>query len=67
MTGELRHETCRFGRLTEAWIGGDATVVPLCTWSLPDPSPPAIQRAWGGRVEPHRDCAVCAAHEVVGA
>jgi hypothetical protein len=65
MNGELRHETCRFGRLTEAWIGGDASVVPLCTWAIPDPAPPALLRAWGGRVEPERDCKGCAAYRAV--
>ena len=66
MIGERRHETCRFGTLTEAWSTFEsgaltATVVPLCSWELPDEAPPAARRAWGGRVEPHRDCAVCPA------
>lgn len=52
MNGELRHETCRFGRLTEAWTGAGPSVVPLCTWAIPDPAPPALLRSWGGRVEP---------------
>ena len=65
MTGEHRHETCRFGRLTEAWTASGPTVVPLCTWNLPDPAPPALLRAWGGRVEPERDCVGCSAHRAV--
>lgn len=70
--GERKHETCRFGRLTEAWRGdGDPermvpTVLPLCTWKAPEPRPPAVDRAWGGLVEFDRDCAVCLAHRGVG-
>lgn len=60
--GEVRHERCRFARLTEAWVGGEPMSVPLCTWSLPEPAPPAIKRAWGGRVDPERDCALCLAY-----
>lgn len=66
MIGERRHETCRFGRLTEAWSSFEsghlsATVVPLCLWEMPEPAPPAAVRGWGGRVEPERDCAACPA------
>ncbi len=69
MNGELRHETCRFGRLTEAWFhehGRDTpVVVPLCTWNLPEATPPAILRWWGGGVKPERDCVGCSAHRAV--
>lgn len=61
--GERRHELCRFGRLTEAFvIEGDKetpTLAPLCTWDPPGPTPPALQRVWGGLIEVERDCAVC--------
>lgn len=69
--GERRHETCRYGTLTPAWRieaanGAEtATVMPLCTWGLPDPCPPAVKRGWGGAVEFARDCAMCAAHTPV--
>jgi hypothetical protein len=68
--GERKHETCAYGRLSEAWFceaGVEAaTVVPLCSFPLPEPSPPALVRAWGGRVEFDRDCATCIAHKPVG-
>lgn len=61
--GERRHELCRFGRLTEAYaIQGDKQIPmssPLCTFQPPEPTPPALQRAWGGLIEVDRDCAVC--------
>ncbi len=67
--GERRHETCRFGRLTQAWIieGGreTATLIPICDWSPARPHPPAIRRAWGGDVDFVRDSAVCDAHSPV--
>lgn len=69
--GERKHETCRFGTLTEAWVGRDPermvpTVMPLCLWRVPEPAPPALTRSWGGAVEFDRDCAVCLAHREVG-
>lgn len=68
--GERKHETCRFGRLTEAWIvslnGTERpTCAPLCCWTLPKDAPPGIARAWGGLVEFERDCAVCHAHQPI--
>lgn len=66
--GERRHETCRFGMLTQAFIvpveGGrhTPTVIPLCTWR-PEPCPPALTRQWGGAVELDQDCAVCSVHD----
>lgn len=64
--GERKHETCTYGTLSEAWFceaGSEAaTLVPLCTFKVPDPSPPALTRAWGGLVDFDRDCAVCLAH-----
>jgi hypothetical protein len=65
--GERKHESCMYGTLTPAWLNGDAdTLLPLCNWQLPDPSPPAVSRAWGGLVEYDRDCATCIAHKPVG-
>lgn len=70
MTGEEKHETCRYGRLSEGWTismlpnGRQKTVeglVSLCTWSLPHPAPPAAIRAWGGLVDMEKDCRVCGA------
>lgn len=77
--GERRHETCKFGRLTETWAmsGGWSSMpwsrervgtpglAPLCMWTPADPHPPAVARAWGGLVSFERDCAVCRAHSVV--
>ena len=63
--GEVKHETCVHGRLTEAWVGGDALSVPLCTWSIPEPAPPVVVRLWGGRVIPGRDCRRCPAWQRV--
>ena len=70
--GELRHETCRYGGMTEAFhisLDGEETptVIPICTWRVPEPAPPAIVRHWGGGIEVERDCAVCKAHTTVGA
>lgn len=71
--GEVRRERCKFGRLTEAFHideHGKETpfAAPLCTFSAPDPCPPAMKRAWGGLIEFDRDCAVCFAYaEVVAA
>ena len=70
--GESRHETCRFGTLTEAYfhspVGGETQGVrPLCTWSIPEPAPPAAVRGWGGAVEPMRDCLKCPAWKPVEA
>ena len=72
MNGELRHEQCRYGRLTEAWhyapVGGETpTVIPLCGWQIPEPAPPAAVRVWGGAVDYQRDCAKCAAFRPVEA
>lgn len=66
-TGERRHETCRFGTLTEAYQYGTdlKTHFPLCTWKPSTPAPPAMSRAWGGMIDLARDCAVCQAHEPV--
>jgi len=65
--GERKHESCMYGTLTPAWLNGDAaTLLPLCSWPLPDPAPPAVSRAWGGLVEYDRDCATCIAHKPVG-
>lgn len=66
MTGEERHERCRYGRLAPAWGVVDAgvlepTSIPLCSWRPTGPFPPAVTRAWGGHVYPERDCAVCQA------
>lgn len=63
MTGEEKHERCRFGSLTPAFVvplkGPESpTVTPLCSWR-PGTCPPALDRVWGGAVEPDRDCAVC--------
>lgn len=69
-TGERRHETCRYGALTEAWdvdgITGReiATLTHLCHWE-PPACPPALARMWGGLVEPARDCAVCPVYEAL--
>lgn len=72
--GELRHERCRWGTLTETFTASvmdlDAAaatdtdpwvpgVGPLCTWQPQGPTPPALKRRWGGDIEFHRDCAVC--------
>lgn len=72
--GERKHETCRFGRLTEAYSGPALDmkamkpgVAPLCTWALPEPCPPGLRRQWGGLVDFERDCAVCLAHKAVDA
>lgn len=66
MTGEERHETCRFGSLTPAFRlddrGQHPTVIPLCGWEVPTAAPPAVRRAWGGAVEVDRDCANCQAY-----
>ena len=72
MNGELRHEQCRYGRMTEAWhyasVGGETpTVIPLCGWKIPEPAPPAAVRGWGGAVDYQRDCAKCAAWKPVEA
>lgn len=67
--GEERHETCRFGRLTEAWLvehGAETALsIPVCDWEPAKPHPPAIRRAWGGDVQYARDCAICDAHREV--
>lgn len=61
--GERRHELCRFGRLTEAFVIDGAketpTSAPLCTFEPSGHVPPALKRAWGGLIEFDRDCAVC--------
>ena len=66
--GERRHETCRHGRLTEAWcvemVGKKTpTVIPLCGWRVPEPCPPAVKRAWGGNAIDTEDCAACQAYD----
>ncbi|AXQ68231.1 hypothetical protein HOT99_gp027 [Caulobacter phage CcrBL10] len=69
--GERRHETCRFGRLTEVWEVDPRTgkekagVGPLCTWEPAGDVPPGLKRVWGGLIELDRDCAVCLAHREV--
>ncbi|AFU86513.1 hypothetical protein D869_gp031 [Caulobacter phage CcrRogue] len=66
--GERRHETCRFGRLTEQWEVDPRTgketpgTAPLCTWEPEGDVPPAHKRVWGGIIELDRDCAVCFAY-----
>lgn len=69
--GEDRHMRCRYGQLTEAYVVHDSPgrpeheepiTLPACTFPLPDRSPPALHRAWGGLVEYDRDCAVCKAY-----
>ena len=62
--GELRHERCRYGTLTEAYhiaASGKETpmVTPLCTFKPPGPVPPALDRAWGGLIDTSRDCSAC--------
>lgn len=64
MDGERRHETCRYSLDLQAWRYGahgksDPTTIPGCSWKLPDDAPPAVHRAWGGSIEPSRDCAFC--------
>jgi hypothetical protein len=62
--GERKHETCRFGDLTESWVNGvEPTVAPLCRWEPPCAIPPGMSRVWGGLVEFYRDCAMCECHE----
>ncbi len=69
--GEDRHARCRFGLLTEAWSGDgrpdnwEPGVLPICTFAVPEPCPPALKRIWGGAIELDRDCAVCAAFKEV--
>lgn len=69
--GEDKHARCRHGLLTEAWRGdGQAdgwtpAVIPICTFALPEPCPPALKRLWGGGVDLVRDCAVCLAFREV--
>lgn len=71
--GEDRHALCRWGLLTEAWTGtGESvddeppewtpSVMPICTFPVPEPSPPAMKRQWGGSIDLARDCAVCPAY-----
>ena len=62
--GELRHEQCRYGSLTEAYHideRGRETPFssPLCNFQPAGPVPPALNRAWGGLIDVNRDCAVC--------
>lgn len=66
--GMRRHETCRFGTLSEAWIVEEdgtetPTLQPLCHWELPARSPPAVRRVWSGAVDYDKDCAACLAHD----
>ena len=59
--GARLHETCRWGSLTPAFIipadGGEEkpTVIPLCSFPLPDPLPPGVRRAWGGAIKCHEE------------
>lgn len=80
--GERRHETCRYGRLTETWTveggsvhppsvrealdRGTPGLAPLCSFEPKGPVPPALLRAWGGLVDFAQDCAMCDAYEEVG-
>ena len=72
--GEARHAKCRYGLLTEAWqipvgstdLEGTPTVLPICTFPLQEPCPPALKRQWGGSID-LKDCAVCAAFQEVQA
>jgi hypothetical protein len=63
--GEMRHERCRFGSLTQAWSGSDLQnmkpgVEPLCGYMPEGPLPPPLKRAWGGTiVDPEQDCRIC--------
>lgn len=62
--GEIRHEQCRFGSLTEAYHIDEQDretpmAEPLCNFIPPGPLPPALTRAWGGMIEVERDCAQC--------
>ena len=66
--GEERHARCKFGALSPAWIINakgveEPVLMPLCLWTVPRPHPPGLDRAWGGAVEYHRDCAVCPAYK----
>jgi hypothetical protein len=67
--GESRHERCRYGLLTQAWRIDPATmaeepaVLPICTFPVPEPCPPALKRQWGGSIDLDRDCAVCPAFQ----
>lgn len=69
--GEDRHSHCRYGVLTPAWRGGgdegdwEPSVMPLCTFALPEPCPPALKRQWGGAISLEHDCAVCQAFQDV--
>lgn len=73
LRGEERHEKCRYGRLTESFsacateapLQWEPSVTALCTWSLPEPCPPALRRKWGEAIEFDRDCAVCECFEVL--
>ena len=68
--GEVRHERCKFGRLTEAYLinpnGETPSSAPLCTFTPPDPVPPGLTRAWGGIIDVERDCAKCWCFAEVG-
>lgn len=71
MTGEERHERCRYGELTKAWEHHHdwrgprekPTVIPLCAWQVPEPCPPAVKRAWGGNAIETKDCEGCPAYD----
>lgn len=64
--GRVRHETCAYGKLTEAFrlsaSGDKPTLLPLCLWAMNVECPPAMRREWGGLVEYERDCLICPVH-----
>lgn len=69
LTGERRHERCRFGAFSSHAVSIDLKTgaetpfaMPLCSYELPTDIPPAIARKWGGAIEFDRDCAVCPAY-----
>jgi hypothetical protein len=64
--GERRHEKCRYGRLTEAYVGDvgggpmKPEAAPLCGYMPDEPLPPILRRSWGGGlVDFATDCALC--------
>lgn len=74
--GELRHEKCRWGILSESFSmnagldphvesNWEPGVCALCAWQPPQPTPPALARRWGGDIEFDRDCALCDCFEEV--
>ena len=67
--GEIRHEKCIYGKLSEAWfvpVDGEIsesnlkpTVIPSCLFSISEQVPPWVERRMHDYVEYDRDCAVC--------